>query len=92
MRKLVAGFFVAGYFASMLLGAAIYLYGLYLAGEFGSTALLLVSFVPVIGQGFLIWSMWSVTGAFFNSYTIALLSWFALVILLGNLVRIFQRK
>jgi hypothetical protein len=91
-RKLVAALFVAGYFVAFLLSAAVYIYGIYLADQFGSTALLLVSFVPVLGQGFLVWSMWSVTGVFFNSYTIALLSLFALAILLGNLVRIFESK
>jgi hypothetical protein len=64
MNKLGTWSLVAGFFLWLLLALGIYLYGLYLAGEYGTVSLLLISFVPLIGQVFLIWSIWSATGFF----------------------------
>jgi hypothetical protein len=91
-QKLLVSLLVSGFFSWLLLSAAIYLYGIYLAAESGAVSLLLYSFVPLVGQAFLTWSMWSATGMFFNSYTIAVLSWVALGAVLGNLANLAQRR
>jgi hypothetical protein len=87
LKKLGTWSLVAGFIVWLLLAVGIYLYGLYLAGESGTIALLLIAFVPLVGQAFLIWLVWSATGVFFNYYVIALLSWIALGVLLGNVVQ-----
>ena len=86
VQKLYAGVLIAGFFAWMLLGAAIYFYGLYLAGASAPIAIIITSLVPLIGQAYWIWVIWTTTGVFFNSYLIAFLSWIALGVLLGNIV------
>lgn len=87
MGKLVGALLVAGFFFWILLAVALYVYGLYLASLFGSAAIVLLSFVPLVGQVYLIWSIWGATGTFFSTYTIAILSWIALGVLLGNVVQ-----
>jgi hypothetical protein len=65
----------------------LYCYGIYAAGTFGETATVLTAAVPLIGQAYLMWSIWANTGEFFNAYAIAFLSWLLLGVLLGNIVR-----
>ena len=68
----------------MILGAAIYVCGLYLASASNSAGIL--SSLRA-GPQIMIWAIWSATGMFFNYYTIALFSWLALGVLLGNLIQ-----
>jgi hypothetical protein len=86
-QKILIGLLLVGFPIWLLSTLAIYIYGLYLAGTAGSTASFLTSLVPLIGQIYLMWSIWSATGVFFNSYTIAFLCWVALGVLLGNVLQ-----
>jgi hypothetical protein len=82
-KKLFASLLVVGFVLWLLLSAAIYVWGLALAATLGSTAIVLFSLVPLIGQAYLIWSFWSVT----SSFTIVFLSWIVLTILLGTFLQ-----
>jgi hypothetical protein len=86
-KKLFASLLVVWFALWLLLSGAIYVWGLALAATLGSTAIVLFSLVPLIGQAYLIWSFWSVTGIFFSSFTIVCLSWIVLTILLGTLLQ-----
>jgi hypothetical protein len=86
MKKLFVGLLVSGFLLWMLLGAVIYVYGLYLAETLDVFPFVLISFVPLIGQVYLVWLFWSITGVFFSWYTISIFIWLAFGVLLGTLV------
>jgi hypothetical protein len=86
-KKLLAGVLVALFGLLCAAAVAIYGYGIYIANVSNSATILqLCSLVPAIGQACLMWASWSHYGVFFNAYNIAVLGWFALAILFGNIL------
>jgi hypothetical protein len=86
-RKKLWGVVVAVLFGLVALSAlAIYGYGLYVASVSNSTPMLICTLVPVIGQFCMMVAMWVQTGAFFNTYNVALLAWMVLLIVSANVL------
>jgi hypothetical protein len=86
-RKKLWGVVVAVLFGLVALaGLAIYGYGLYVASVSNSTPMLICTLVPVIGQFCMMLAMWVPTGAFFNTYNVALLAWMVLLIVSANVL------
>ena len=61
------------------------------AFEAGRPLIVVLSFIPAIGQLVLLWLAWTTTGAFFTLHTILFLAWLALGILIGNVAIIVRR-
>jgi len=87
LRKKLLGVVVAALFGLVAIsGLAIYGYGLYVASVTNSTPMLICSLGPVIGQFCMMLATWSQTGAFFNTYNVALLAWIVLLIVSANVL------
>ena len=61
-----------------ILSVAIYLLTLYLAYLSSIVALVLTFFLPILGQLYWIWSLWSETGVFLTPLAVMCIAWVAL--------------
>ncbi len=61
-----------------ILSVAIYGLSLYYAYLSSIVALAVTFFLPILGQLYWIWSLWSTTGVFLNTLTVMCIVWFAL--------------
>lgn len=74
--------------AWLLLSVALYLYGIYFAVHLGSGPVVVVAFVPIIGQLLLLWLAFSTAAAtlMVSYYLFLFLAWIGLCALLLSLI------
>jgi hypothetical protein len=92
MRKVSGTISGALAILTYLLGGLIYLLTLYLAYSTTFLMLLFCMVFPVMAQLLWLWDMWSITGEFFNYYTLICLAWVILAALTMIAIALSEKK